>query len=64
MYYEEHEVLGTELPIYKEMPEYGFTIEDIANTNQTLDDFEKFGFVEVFKYERTLYVPIYKVKGV
>lgn len=63
MYYENHEVMGTDLPIYKEMPENCFTLEDIVNTNQNIDDFEKVGFVEIFKYERNLYVPIYNVKG-
>lgn len=63
MLYENHEVLGTELPILKEKEVEHYTLEDILNTGQQPDNFERCGFVEVRKYNRTLYQPIYKHKG-
>lgn len=59
MLYETHEVIGSSFPIFKNREKHHFTLEDILNSNQSLDDFERCGFVQLFKYSRTLYVPVY-----
>ncbi len=58
--YESHEVLGTDLPIFREKTNNHYTLEDILNTFQTPEDFHCCGFVQIKKYNRKLYKSIYR----
>jgi|GEM_PF-3450753 len=62
MYYESHEVLGTDLPIYRKQPLFLHTLEDILNTGQRPDDFIRSGFVQVWKYNKQVFIPLYQPK--
>lgn len=58
--YESHEVLGTDLPIFREKADNHYSLEDILNSFQSPEAFKHCGFVQVKKYNQTLYEPIYR----
>ncbi len=60
--YESHEVLGTDLPIFREKADNYYSLEDILNSFQSPEDFQRCGYVQVFKYNRTFLKPIFKIK--
>lgn len=63
MLYELEEVMFSDLPIIEEKHEHHYTLEDILNTDQLLDDFKRTSFLKTVKYERDFYLPIYERKG-
>ncbi len=45
--------IGTDLPIFREQASEHYTLEDILNTYQRPDDFQKVGYAGFFKYNHT-----------
>lgn len=64
MLLEYEEVVFSELPIFKTKEDHHYTLEDILNTDQSVDDFKRSGFVEIEKYNRTFYIPVFTRKEV
>ncbi|KZE67947.1 hypothetical protein AWM68_17395 [Fictibacillus phosphorivorans] len=47
MYYQNHEVMGTDKPIYKEQPEGFFTHEELLISDEDIKQFEHAAFQQV-----------------
>ena len=56
-----HEILGTDLPIYKEMPNKHFTSEEIRHLGHRMSDFKRVGYVSYVKFNQTFFKPIYEL---
>jgi hypothetical protein len=63
MLYESHEILGTELPIYREQEDEHFTHEEIIHLNEKTDDYVQVGYVQVKKGQKVLFQPVFQKKG-
>lgn len=57
-----HEVLGTDLPIYRRMSDDHFTIEEIWHLNHDMNDFEKVGYASYVEFNQIFFKPVYAYK--
>jgi hypothetical protein len=63
MLYESYEVLGTDKPIFRVKPIEVMTYDEILHLDESPNDYEVYGYVQVTAGAKTLFQPVYKKKG-
>ena len=60
--YQFHEIMGTDLPIYKEQREDHFTLFQMTHLDFDFADFDCIGYTRVVKGLGSLFAPVYALK--
>ncbi|HZH59643.1 MAG TPA: hypothetical protein VEY70_08720 [Metabacillus sp.] len=60
MLYQNHEILGTDKPIFKEKEEDHYTYEEVLHLNGNLNDFIHVGYVKVQTRGHVFFEPVYR----
>lgn len=63
MIYRSHEVLGTDLPIFRQKSEDLLTYEEMILLGDRLDKFKIAGYVQVIKSGKVFFEPIYGMRN-
>jgi len=63
MIYQSHEVLGTELPIFREKGKDLLTYGEMMLIGERLEEFEIAGYVQVIRFGKVFFEPIYGVRN-
>jgi hypothetical protein len=59
--YKAHEILGTDLPIFREKKEDYFYLEEIVHLNENPRHYKISGYVPIKKYGQVFYKALYSV---
>ncbi len=62
MYLEAHEVLKTNLPIFREKEDGHYSLVELHFLNKKIEDYEKSGYVLVKNGKKLLFKTVYKKK--
>lgn len=63
MLYQSHEVLGTDLPIFRQKSEDLLTYEEMILLGERLDDFKIAGYIQVIKSGKVFFEPVYGARN-
>ncbi|MEB6551120.1 hypothetical protein MXL46_18915 [Heyndrickxia sporothermodurans] len=57
-----HEILGTEKPIYKEKLVHHLFLDEITQLNENPEDYRVDGYVQVIKNKKIFFTAVYSLK--